>query len=240
MAAPFDGTPTGGDALQDVLDGITTNPFHASNTDVYTDMLADNMDSTWAISAAGGSVTTFIIELAGYASITEFGIYDSANPGKTEVIFSGAAIAGDQALVSIKADGSVFINFMDTGTDFAGNSFGFFLDSTLGGDLTGDGTPDGGFFYSDTTLNSDQGDHMYAYQGQGTDTVQLPGFSPGIWGSNEYILAFEDWDFTHGSDRDFTDMVLMIESVSPVPVPGAVLLGILGLSAAGIKLRRFA
>ena len=88
---------------------------------------------------------------------------------------------------------------------------------------------------------------MYAYQGTG-DTVEISPWDPGDWTDNEYVLAFEDlvatWTNQDGSqgtsDWDYTDFVVMVESVNPVPVPGAVLLGILGLSAAGIKLRRFA
>jgi len=52
-----------------------------------------------------------------------------------------------------------------------------------------------------------------------------------------YVLGFEDqWS----SDDDFQDFVVQVSRVAPVPVPAAVLLGFLGLSAAGIKLRKFA
>jgi hypothetical protein len=117
-------------------------------------------------------------------------------------------------------------------------------------DITDDymeANPAGGIFYSDTLLNSDGWDHMYAYEGGYGDEVTLPstalGSTTGEWLANEYILAFEDlYGSLSGStsDWDYTDFVVMVESVTPVPVPGAVLLGILGLSAAGIKLRRFA
>ncbi len=96
----------------------------------------------------------------------------------------------------------------------------------------------GGFWYSDTSLNGDDADHMYAYEGVG-DTIQIGGFAPGPWTSNEYILAWEDLD-AEFADFDYDDMVVLVESVSPVPVPAAVLLGFLGLGAAGLKLRRFA
>jgi hypothetical protein len=48
-----------------------------------------------------------------------------------------------------------------------------------------------------------------------------------------WIVAFDP-----GSDGDYQDMLVLIEGASPVPVPGAALLGILGLGAAGTKLRR--
>ena len=50
-----------------------------------------------------------------------------------------------------------------------------------------------------------------------------------------YIVGFDP-----GSDGDYQDMIVLIEGANPVPVPAAVLLGLLGLSAAGIKLRKWA
>ena len=100
-----------------------------------------------------------------------------------------------------------------------GNSFGYYL-----GDAAGP------VFYSDTSLNGDTSDHMLAYQGTG-DTIQLPNIAPGTWTANEYALAWEDVLFP-GADGDYNDMVLMVESVEPVPVPAAVWLfgsGLIGL-----------
>jgi hypothetical protein len=232
MAATFG--PPDPQPLQGVLDGITTAPVAGSSSvNVKTDDLADSVDSYWAITAAGGSIHTVIVELAGFAATIKFGIYDPTNKLNSVQVFGGAATAGSQAAIGIAADGSVLVNFVDTGVDFAaGNMFGYYLDATVGNANAA------AVFYSDTSLNADGFDHMYAYQGKNIDTVQLPGLAPGLWTDNEFVLAFEDlWT---GGDRDFTDFVVMAESVMPIPVPGAVLLGILGLSAAGIKLRRFA
>ncbi|MCP5515959.1 MAG: VPDSG-CTERM sorting domain-containing protein [Verrucomicrobiales bacterium] len=76
-------------------------------------------------------------------------------------------------------------------------------------------------WYSDTDLNGDGLDHMAAYQGMG-DTVQIGSYSPGPWEANEYVLAFEDLDDSV-SDYDYTDFVVMVESVSPVPDEGMTL-----------------
>ena len=235
MAAMFG---DGGAALQGVLNGITIPP--PSSVDVTTDELPDTLaggtpyDSYWSVTATGGSVSTIIAELAAFMNTNTFGIYDAANPANKVQVFAGAATAGSQAAVTIKADGSVFLNiFNDTGVDFAGNLFGYYLDATVGNN-----NPNA-VFYSDSSLNADGGfDHMYAYQGKNIDTVQLPNLSPGLWTDNEYVLAFEDlWA---GGDKDYTDFVVMVESVVPVPVPAAVLLGMLGLSVAGFGMRRFA
>jgi len=55
--------------------------------------------------------------------------------------------------------------------------------------------------------------------------------------AGNYVVG---WEAEALGDADYQDLVVEISNAAPVPVPGAVLLGILGLSAAGIKLRRFA
>jgi hypothetical protein len=54
-------------------------------------------------------------------------------------------------------------------------------------------------------------------------------------------ITSKGWNSTNNRDFYFDKAVLTVNTeVNPVPVPGAVLLGILGLSAAGVKLRKFA
>jgi hypothetical protein len=219
----------GGANLQDVLDNITTAPTSGvSSIDVVNDPIAEGQDDQWRITAAGGSIATMIIEVAGWAGTNTLGVYDFFDTSKTVELFAGAATDGDQAILSIKADGSVFVNLADTGVDFSGVWFGYYMDSSS--------ESEGGMWYSDTTKNADSLDHMVAIQGQNVDTVQLPTLAPGLWTDNEYVLAFEDKAAQY-SDRDYDDLVIMVESVV-VPVPGAILLGVLGLGAAGLKLRK--
>jgi hypothetical protein len=117
--------------------------------------------------------------------------------------------------VSITDAGLVKVNHTSTGITFAGNSFGYFLSGA------------GGTFYSDYALN-DNVDHLVSYQGK-DDMVKLPDVNAGPWTADEYILAWED---VVGGDNDFNDMVVMVESVRPVPEPTT--MGLMGLGLVGL------
>ena len=199
-------------SLQGILDDITVGG--PSSVNVNTDQVAN--DAYWSIGGTGMAASTFVIEISSLSDVNSFGIY---NNGKFVEIFGGAATAGAQAVVSIKADGSVFLNFVDTGIDFNSNSFAFYLNN--GTDI----------WFSDDALNRDGLDHMVAFEGKGTDRIQTPGNAAGYWLNNEYILAFED--LSDGADWDYNDFVVMVESVDPVPEPGTMVLlgaGMLGLA----------
>lgn len=239
--APY-GSDHDGTGLQSVLAG-PSSPYYNGNSiftsgagvDPYTQQV---QTPYWSVNGLTGSVSTILLQIAGYAGQDTFGIFDPTNHQNKLVLFK-SGMDGDQVSLSTGPNGQYWLNFdKSTSVTFgATNKFGFFLT-----------TPAGETFYSLPSLNeaggtmyADGTPHMVAFAGNGDDLKPMAGLNGGPWGLNEYILAWEDLPFG-SSDLDYNDFLVMVESVHPVPEPavlGMFGLGLLAIAmAAGLRRRR--
>lgn len=201
--------------LQEIVDGFTADG--ASSIDVTNDQYA--RDEGWLINSIFGAQSRIVMELAGYAGVNSFGVYDIFAPNTRVELFAGSAGRGATAQFDIGADGRVYRNEVDTGATFTSNLFGFYLNTPVG------------LWFSQSDLNADAADHLVAYQGVG-DSINTP---RGVrtWGSDMFLLGWEDLS-ARTWDQDYNDFVVFVSGVDGVSVPEPATLGLLGLGLAGV------
>jgi hypothetical protein len=123
-----------------------------------------------------------------------------------------------------------------TGT-VTGNGFAGTLSGTLSTTLPPVSSGLTNFRWADQTSGAPLWSSMINDNSDGLDHMVTFLITGGPSAGN-YVIAFDDQ--FRGGDGDFQDLVVEVNGVVPTPVPGAVLLGMLGLSVAGVKLRKHA
>jgi len=157
-----------------------------------------------------------MVELTGNAAANTFGLYNALNPTPPlYVVFPGAATAGWFATLSFRtAPTRVVVNLFDATATLVSinvylgidpNSFGFYELSLLTGQV----------LYSQDGRNPGLAAQMLAYQGTGINT-------------GEWWLCFEDTPLA-GSDQDYDDAVMVLESVNPLATVPATIGGVKAL-----------
>ena len=183
--------------------------FDTIGADSYIDSISTQSNAAiFTNAASGAAVASFIIAIAGNASGNESGIYEYGDTTNLIPIFSGAVSGPTSASIYFLADGSVHVSGIGdivTGdySDF-GNSFGFYLKGA------------GGTWFSEDDKNNSNSPQALIYQGNGLDFVTVPGLSGGTFGSQHWIVAWEDLQRVGGTaDGDYNDLVYIVESVRP-------------------------
>ena len=188
-----------GGGLQGYLNGVGES----------INVLTDQQDvQRWQATVSNNSTFTIQVELAGNAASNTYGMYNAslAAPPLYQV-FPGAATNGWFAVASFRTlPTRVVVNLFDANAALQGtntylgadrNDFGFYLlQAPGGGGLT---------FYTQDARNPGSLAQMLTYAGTGIN-------------SGSWWLCFEDLTQSQGSDYDFDDAVLFLESVNPTPV----------------------
>ena len=166
------------------------------------DVQNDQLDAqTWSTSISGNSTLTLMLELAAYADQNALGVYNGSagSPPTLFQVFPGAATPGWYATAHFGTDGSLVVSLFDQNSVYQGqnsymgvdrNNFGFYIQNT------------GGTYYSQDYRNAGYA-HVLTYAGTGINY--------GDWWE-----CFEDLP-NATSDFNFSDAVLLVQSVSPVP-----------------------
>ncbi|MBE9032987.1 DUF4114 domain-containing protein [filamentous cyanobacterium LEGE 11480] len=171
----------------------------------------------------GNSATSsFLFSIAGFAPDNTFGLYKASDPNTKIELFGGGTAGGTESEVSFLANGAVQVG-SNIVNNF-GSDFGFYL-----------GGP-GGTFFSQNALNGGN-QHSAIYQGNGQTKLNVGGkeidFDPG-----KYLVAFEDVSFL-SSDKDYNDLVVVIDGVRSKDVPEpAIMLGLAAVAGGAVATRR--
>jgi hypothetical protein len=228
--------PTGDlNPLQAIFTGI------GSSIDVDTDQISP---AYFVPTGFGSSAAAFIAQVTWAqfpGSFLEFGLYELGNPNNTVTVIPG----GVNPLTSVNIQfnfvaGTVTTRDAITGTQIDTASF-----TSPFGFYTYTEWNNTGFLYSDDSLNPSGSAQQLIYKAKG-ENVSLPYPTP-VLNLNDighFYVACEALaingalgTFAEGA-FDFNDMVVMLESVQPVPLPGAVLLLGAGLARLAAYARR--
>jgi hypothetical protein len=187
------------------------------------DALNDQIDKMVFEPSSPIASSEYVATISWSASDIDFGIYNTADTAQKVTLFNyPAGSVGDTTTLQFNLAGN-YVRSVNTDTLTVIDSepyfkeFGFYATSVYG------------TFYSEDDLNTGSYAHFLTYAGEG-DEVTI-GSHDAYFDDGHYYVATEvtpnDTTFA-----DFTDIVVQMESIIPIPEPGSLLL--IGLSSASI------
>lgn len=224
----------GDTSLQDVFDSVSSPPI---------DAIDDQFDrAVFTNSGSGGMIVTYVAKATGPSKKSRFGIYNFLDPSIRAVIFdSDSGITGsvsDSSLVSFMKNGDVAVTTATSSAvtpGFGSHKFGFFIDVLDENDLVLE------TLFSEDSRNGGDASALI-FQGDDATGFQPPGRAAGPLSPADFVIAFDDGRQNGAAgDRsdDFVDLVVIAESIVPIPEPSSIVLAAICLVALlGIPVRR--
>jgi hypothetical protein len=203
------------------LQTIVNNLFPASSINVATDQSSAAFWSS-ATPSAASSIPTLVAEFTNASGSQSFGIWfgtDTDNIVSYNLLLGGA-VANDAVGITINGNTlSVFGPQSSCGTKFICDSFTHALINPSSFGFFFKPSPNSPTYYSLDQLNGGpRSDRFIAFQDGST---------------TNWLFAYED-----GSDWDYNDMAVKVESITAVPEPETYALMMAGLAAVGFMSRR--
>jgi len=212
------GTPT--PTLQQILDGlVVSGPAIDANAPSGVDL----WDNT-----SGPMTAQVVVDFTGAKQTLFFGMYAADDPKNRAFLLTDNLKPSDVATVSFLDDGKITISGGIKGrskADGFDGPFGFFV--KIPGHFKNESPV---FLFTEAELN---GGLVKAkvFQGNGETQLKFPGLAPGLFLTNQFLIAFET-----GNDNGYNDFIVSVSGIVAAPEPALCLL--VGASLAALFARR--